>query len=902
MLATMLPISAFAVGQGNDQQDSGSPPHTSKHWLQKYQEAMLAQLSSGPSEMKKTRAASNKPSLTMIYWASGEENRLVFANGAYLGSPMPRITLNGEVAFCGQWNKEKPDGDYTQAGIGTNPAVKQILANYDNSGKSYADYAAAQAGIWAALMGTTIISWGDCPGKDSADDILHGDCDYSDLKYNYPEWGGGKQDLITYNTETGPSIPPNPPEYPEDKYHIEVTTDTQTETEVRNRKTYKYSDGIGQLTIRKHDQDGRSLDGALFDIDVAFTDGTHTTVQGWEVDNGARLFTWTHPKDNHDPATVTVQEVQAPRGYLMDPRPQTAVVAPTYTRVTHVETWTVTIVTETTSSTVIDIETGEVVAESSSSSSAETESDPQVEEFTDFIEGDRETTMTFVNQAMPCSLTIYKHETGNKGVALEGATFRVRYADPNISAQTWTETTDEKGEIYIALPYAGSLIVEELSAPEGYVMTSKTTYDVTVAKGEQKVLDVPNDKKTQLVVLKKDAQTGQLLAGATIKATLLRSNTPPFEAGQSFTATTGTDGRAVFTNLIPGEYRIEETAPPQYYQGTDKVHTVNIPEGNSETITVEFRNEPWTGLTIKKVDATDGHGLQNAVFKLYEGSAAETTKFLGDFQTNENGVVVVQKLESGKYYTIVEAQPPHGYFLDAEHSTQTVLIKPEALDGNLTVVFRNMPKPKLLIEKVDAETGIRLPGATFRVARRGSSEYLDVTTGADGTVLLEDLEQDWYEVSELRAPTGYTLDDTHYDIELLPGKTSELTVKNSRKPGLLLTKLDADTGERLAGAVFRVTRRNGEICIILPYAGSLIMEELSAPEGYVMTSQTIHDVTAAKGEQKMNAQLAASCTERGSERSQINPKERLQYLTAGTAGATALWGTGYGKITDKAAG
>ena len=226
-------------------------------------------------------------------------------------------------------------------------------------------------------------------------------------------------------------------------------------------------------------------------------------------------------------------------------------------------------------------------------------------------------------------------------------------------------------------------------------MTSKTTYDVTVAKGEQKILDIPNDKKTQLIVLKKDAQTGQLLAGATIKATLLRSNTPPFEAGQSFTATTGTDGKAVFSNLIPGEYRVEETAPPQYYQGTSEVHTVNIPEGNSETITVEFRNEPWSGLTIKKVDATDGHGLQNAVFKLgsaAEGSAAETTKFLGDFQTDENGIVVVQKLESGKYYTIIEAQPPHGYFLDAEHSSQTVLIKPEALDGNLTLPRRWTPK------------------------------------------------------------------------------------------------------------------------------------------------------------------------------------------------------------------
>ena len=84
--------------------------------------------------------------------------------------------------------------------------------------------------------------------------------------------------------------------------------------------------------------------------------------------------------------------------------------------------------------------------------------------------------MTFVNQAMPCSLTIYKHETGNKGVALEGATFRVRYADPNISAQTWTETTDANGEIYIALPYAGSLIIEEMRYQPG-----TTSLPVTVA-------------------------------------------------------------------------------------------------------------------------------------------------------------------------------------------------------------------------------------------------------------------------------------------------------------------------------------------------------------------------------------------------------------------------------------
>ena len=670
MLVTMLPVSAFATEPGGSQQfmDSGTPPQsegTPKHWLQQYQEAVLAQLSASPQKMRAMSAQTSTPDFKLILWASGEENRLTFANGAYSGSPMPRITLNGKVAFCGEWNGQSPEGEYIQTGTGNNPAIKQILANYDNSSKSNADYAAAQAGIWAELMGTTIVSWGACPGKDSADEILNGTCDYRDLKYNYLEWGGGTQNLITYNTEPAPPLDPD--EYPEDKYRIEVTTDTKTETEVRNRKTYEYSDGIGQLTIRKHDQDGRSLDGALFDIDVAFTDGTHTTVQGWEVDNGARLFTWTHPQDNHDPATVTVTEVEPPKGYEKDPRPQTAVVAPTYARVTHVETWTVTIVTETTSSTVIEIETGNVVAESESSSSAETESDPQVEEFTDFIEGDRESALTFTNRLIPCDLL------------------------------------------------------------------------------------------------------------------------------------------------------------------------------------------------IRKVDATDGHGLEGAVFELYEGSERDKQKFLGDFISDGNGQVIVNGLESNKYYTIVESQPPYGYFLD-EDNVQTVLVKPDALDHNLTVVFQNMPKPKLLLTKVDADTGERLPGAVFRVSRRSSAEYVDVTTGEDGTYLLENLEQDWYEIYELRSPTGYTTDDTHYDIELIPGKTSELIVKNRKKPTLTIEKIDSMTLQPLEGVVFDVAIKDGKSLgqfstnaegkIVLEDADPnqiYLVREVRALPGY-LGDDTVHEFTLKEAE------------------------------------------------------
>ena len=333
MLVTMFPVSAFAAEPGEDQQilDSGTPEGDEPmHWLQEYQEYVLSQMNA-PSGPRKARAAagSASASYSMISWAGGTGNRLVFANGAYLGDGMPKITLGGEVAFCAEWNGVPPSGSYTQTGEGSDPAIKQILANYHNSGKSNADYAAAQAAIWAHIMGTSVASWGACPGRSSEAEIFYGSCDYSDLRYNYIEWGGGTQNLITYHVDEFPETPPDVPPTTEEKYRTEVTTETHTETEVRNRKTYSYSDAIGQVTIRKHDQDEKSLDGALFDIDVAFSDGSHTTVNGWEVDNGARLFTWTHPKDNHDPATVTVKEVKAPKGVYRKgtgtPRKQQAV-------------------------------------------------------------------------------------------------------------------------------------------------------------------------------------------------------------------------------------------------------------------------------------------------------------------------------------------------------------------------------------------------------------------------------------------------------------------------------------------------------------------------------------------------------------------------------------------------
>ena len=837
------PSSDPTIGEPDEEKPSEEPKDDGPiHWLQQYQQAALEASQSPIPQAHSARAATGSPSYSMIEWSGGN---LEFANGAFLSSPMPKIYLDGEIAFCAEWNGQHPSGDYVQSGEGSDPAIKQILANYDKSGKSSADYAAAQAAIWAHIMGTSVSSWGGCPGSSSADEILNGSHDTSSLKYNYISWTGGTQDLITYNTEEEPDPKPDidPDDYPEDEYRIEVETDTQTETEVRNRKTYEYSDAIGQITIRKHDQDEKSLDGALFDIDVAFSDGTHTTVENWEVDNGARLFTWTHPKDNHDPATVTVTEVRPPHGYEMDPTPQTAVVAPTYTRVTHVETWTVTIVTETTSSTVIEIASGEVVAESESSSSAETESDPQVEEFTDFIEGDRETTMTFVNTAMPCSLTVYKYETGKKAVALQGASFRIRYADPHVSAQVWTQATDQNGEIRISLPCEGALIIEELSAPDGYVMGAKTTYDVTVAKGEHKAVDIPNDKKSTLTIEKVDSMTLQPLDGVVFEISIKNGKS----LGQF---TTDASGRIIVESLEPGQiYEVREVRALPGYLLDETVHEIRLDENGNPVL--KLKNIPEHPILIEKRDSITGDPIPDTTFLVTHSDG----RLVGEFTTGENGMATV----TGKdvvpgWYLIKETRANPAYIASGE--TKLIELKYEA---PAVVEFLNKPRTGLQIRKMDSVTGEPIPDVGFYIEEIDGRAIGTFYTDDAGVINLPDQEEIWVRVTEIKPADGYKPDPTPKTMQLESGKLNVMEWRNQPWPTLKIVKLDAQTKQPMEGVKIRVydkfhreagtftTNRLGEILLSGIDGGeTLYLQEAETLPGYQL-DETVHEVTLQWG-------------------------------------------------------
>lgn len=86
---------------------------------------------------------------------------------------------------------------------------------------------------------------------------------------------------------------------------------------------------------------------------------------------------------------------------------------------------------------------------------------------------------------------------------------------------------------------------------------------------------------------------------------------------------------------------------------------------------------------------------------------------------------------------------------------------------------------KIKIVKVDEDGTTPLKGAVFTVTKPDGTTF-ELTTGADGTIVSDLLEQGTYKVKEKTAPQGYELSDEEYTLEVTP--TGGAIKKISNKP------------------------------------------------------------------------------------------------------------------------
>ena len=429
-------------------------------------------------------------------------------------------------------------------------------------------------------------------------------------------------------------------------------------------------------------------------------------------------------------------------------------------------------------------------------------------------------TLTFENTVKK-HFGIYKIDEETK-VPLEGVTFEI-WKDGRLLGNY---TTDKSGRIW--LPYAepGTYQAKEVITDPRYIL-NETTFTIENNSEYPTFFTIPNTRKKDIIVKKIDLDTGKPMQGVVFEG---------FKDGKSIGMfTTGPDGTFTIDYAEPGTYKFVERHTLAGYE----LSTVVL-EGEHTTdrdLVLTLDNVEQKSFIVKKIDSETKETLAGVQFKIWRDGV-----LLGDYTTDENGRIEIKNAPAGTY-KVQEVKTLKEYILnDEELEIEHTTVK----DTELTV--ENTKKPGLLIQKIDAETRKPLKDAVFKLTKaNGDVVKEDIITGEDGAAFVEGLEAGDYIVTEITAPGGYLIDNTPHPVSLEEGKTYTLTLENTKKPGLLIKKIDSQTKKPLQGATFEITRGDGSVVresvttdadgvIHLPEldTGTFIITEVSAPDGYAI--------------------------------------------------------------------
>lgn len=479
-----------------------------------------------------------------------------------------------------------------------------------------------------------------------------------------------------------------------------------------------------------------------------------------------------------------------------------------------------------------------------------------------------EVTLRLKNDKAMYKVTAIKQDADENGKLLVGAEFMLYSMEGAVVAKA---VTGYDGAAVFEVP-EGKYKLIETRAPAGYQLSGDFVREITVnaeqgAVGEFKYTF--NNEKTSysIEIHKNDSEDKQKkLAGAEFAVTDSR--------GFTKTVTTDASGKASITELPYDDYTIREIKAPKGYALSDKEYSVKKTElVHGSPVVIEAANKYILGsVTIKKVDHENPEKLlEGAKFNVTdENGSLLKWKAEGDVYTLDErgnsvitaGRVTLKDLPEGTY-TLTEIDAPSGYaILDGSRTfTITEANMTAPLEIKVENLLRRTAVGFIKVDKNNKE--LRLAGAEFTLYRMNGEKQGEVVatgvTNSNGLVTFTELTMGSYRAKETKAPKGYKLWNAPIDFtvdeygkvsvgstELKPeGLVYTAMITNTAEEKEITLKKVSDTGEALTGATFRLsgeksyiltTGSDGTAKISLPY-GDYILEEVIAPDGYVLSSE-----------------------------------------------------------------
>lgn len=438
---------------------------------------------------------------------------------------------------------------------------------------------------------------------------------------------------------------------------------------------------------------------------------------------------------------------------------------------------------------------------------------------------------------------VLKKTAGGTTTGLAGARFSIYFNGQIVGS----DITNAQGEIYVENAATGLWSFVETAAPDGFCVdpTPKSVYvDVSEGDREYSVAAV-NYEKPDMKITKRDAMSGKPIAGTVFS---IKSVTGSY----STSVTTGTDGSATLSAIPAGVYVVREESVPEPYIVTNTEQTVALRPGKTSEVTFVDYEKP--GLEILKKNIATGEPIEGVTYLIEQIDGSYSTSAT----TDNHGRIFLESISVGSYKVTEINVPSHVILCPIP---QEVALKPGETS---TITFFNAFKPTLEIRKVDSITGDPIKGAKFQIwyasNHTDTGELNDLGTyfsDASGKIILPEIKDGWYKVTELEAPHGYSIKEpATQECFISGGESKVLTFENTPLSAIIIRKVDSESGQPLEGAWFRIrylggtsgtggtvvgeykTSSNGTFVVTGLKAGTYVCEEISAPDGYVITDAT----------------------------------------------------------------
>ena len=395
------------------------------------------------------------------------------------------------------------------------------------------------------------------------------------------------------------------------------------------------------------------------------------------------------------------------------------------------------------------------------------------------------------------------------GEPIEGVTYLIEQIDGSFSTSA---TTDNHGRIFLESIPVGSYKVTEINVPN-HVILCPIPQEVALKPGETSTATFFNALKPSLEIRKVDSVTGDPIKGAKFQIWYGSNHTDTGELNDLGTYFSDASGKIFLPEIKDGWYKVTELEPASGYAIKEPAtQECFISGGESKVLT--FENTPLSAIIIRKVDSESGQPLEGAWFRIrYLGGTSGTGgTVIGTYLTGPNGAFTVTNLKRGTYIC-QEIESDENHIIDRE--PQTVWISGEDQDV-VTLRFGNAPLGSLLITKLsDDNKHEPLSGVEFLLTD-SSGHYLGndngrFTTNAAGEILVDGLEPGMTIIArEVRAKTGYLLDDSPQHALIKSGETAHLQFLNQPAGNLIIRKVSSGpNGEPLEGVEFKITYADG---------------------------------------------------------------------------------------------